>query len=71
MKCNNIPLLWRKFFLNIANNRDYVNNYCNRPPNSFDRHCPEWYLHKLIKNNTEINCSNNLDELPEYAIYWE
>ena len=31
MKCDNIPFLWRKFFLNIANNRDYVNKYCKRP----------------------------------------
>ena len=44
MKCNNIPILWIKFFLNIANNRDYVNIYCNRPLNSFERHCREWYL---------------------------
>ena len=62
MKCDNVPLLWRKFFLNIANNnRDYVNNYCNRPFNRFHRYCREWYLY----NNTE----NNLDELPEYSIY--
>ena len=61
MKCDNIPLLWRKFFLNIAHNRDYVNNYCNRPLNSFDRHCRAWYIY--------INPENNLDELPEYAIY--
>ena len=32
MKCYNLPLLlWRKSFLNIANNRDYINNHCNRP----------------------------------------
>ena len=59
MKCDNIPFLWRKFFLNTANNRDYVNEYCNRPFNRFDRSCRERYLHNLI------NSSNNLDELPE------
>ena len=65
MKCDKISLLWRRFFLNIVNNRDYVNNYCNRPNNRFDRHCREWYLHNLIIS------SSNSDELPEYAIYWE
>ena len=44
-KCDNIPLLWRKYFLNIANNRDYVYNFCNRSINKFDRHCREWYLY--------------------------
>ena len=57
MKFDNIPLLWRKFFLNFANKRDYVNNYCNRSFNRFDRHWREWYLHNLL------NSSNNLDEL--------
>ena len=44
MKCGNIPLLWRKIFLNIPNNRDHIINYCNRPFNKFDRICREWYL---------------------------
>ena len=66
MKCDNIPFLWRKFFWNIAINRDYVNDYCNRPLNSFARHCREWFFY----NNTEIYSSNNLAELPEYGIYW-
>ena len=39
MKFNNIPVLWKKFFLKITNNRDYVNNFCNRPLNRFDQHC--------------------------------
>ena len=67
MKWDNIPLLWRKFFLNIANNENYVNDYCSRTLNSFDRHCRDWYLY----NNTQTNSSNNLDELPEYGSYWE
>ena len=70
MKCNNIPLLWIKFFLKIANNRDYVNNFCRRPLNSFDRHFREWCLYNLLKNNIKTNSANNLDELPEYEIYW-
>ena len=41
MNCENIPLLWRKFFLNIANNRDYVYSYCNGPFNNFQRYCRE------------------------------
>ena len=44
MKGDYIPLLWRKFFLYIANNRDYIFDYCNRPFNIFQRHCREWYL---------------------------
>ena len=46
MKCYNLPLLWRKFFMNTANNREYVINHCNRPLNEFDRHFQEWYLNK-------------------------
>ena len=44
MKCGNIPLLRRKFFLNIMDNRDHIINYCNGPSNKFDRLCREWYL---------------------------
>ena len=42
LKSVNIPLLWRKFILNITNNRGYVYNFCNGPLNNFDRHCREW-----------------------------
>ena len=68
IKCNKIPILWRKFFLNFANNRDYVNIYCNRPPNRFDKYCRDMYLHNFLRNNTEIDRNNNLDDWPEYAI---
>ena len=61
MKWNNIPLWWRKFFLKIANNRDYVNNYCNRLLNGFGRHCREGYRY---------DSGNNLDELPDVGFYW-
>ena len=44
MKCNTIPILRRKFFLNILNNGEYVNNYCNGPLNHFDKHYREWYF---------------------------
>ena len=55
MKCRNIPLLWRNFFLNIANNRDYIIIYCNRPFNKFDRLCLEWYLsHKRDDNEIRV-----------------
>ena len=27
----NIPMMWRKFFISIASNRDYKNNFCNNP----------------------------------------
>ena len=61
MKCDNNPLLWRKFLLKIANNRDYVNIYCNRPLNCFDRHCCECYI---------FYSGNDLDELPNVGFYW-
>ena len=48
-----IPMLWRLFFKNIVNNRDYVYNFCNRSLCRFDRHCHEWYLYNLVKNNTD------------------
>ena len=41
MKCFSLPLLWRKLLSNILNNRDYINNYCNRPLNKVDKHLPE------------------------------
>ena len=67
MKCNNIPLLWRKFFLNIANNRDYVYKYCNRPLNDFHRHCREWYLNN---NTVEDDIRMLNDEMNIYGAYW-
>ena len=63
MKCGNIPLLWNKFFLNIAINRDYIFDYCNRPPSKFDRLCREWYLsHNSDDNEIQVlddNLSDN------------
>ena len=44
MKCGNIQLLWRKFFLNFLNIRDYIIKYSNRPFNEVDRLCREWHL---------------------------
>ena len=55
MKCDNIPFLWKKFFLIITNNRDYINKYCNRPFKSFDKFCREWYLsHNSDDLNTRV-----------------
>ena len=45
MKCGNVPKLWTLFFLNIANNRDYVYNFCYRPVYKFDWLCREYYLY--------------------------
>ena len=42
MKCGNIPKIWTLFFLNIANKRDYVYKFCNRPVYKFDWLCREW-----------------------------
>ena len=58
MKCGKLPLLWRKFFLNVANNRDYIINYCNRPFNKFDSICSEWYL----SHNSDDNEIGVLDD---------
>ena len=66
MKCDNIPLLWRKFFLNIANNRDNVYKYCNRPFNNFHRPCREWYLHNKTGED-DIRMLN--DEMNNYGAY--
>ena len=62
MECYNLPLLWRKFFMNIANNRDYIVNHCNRPLHKFDRHLGEWYLNENPKDDEirtfDINLKN-------------
>ena len=68
MKCNNIPLLWRKFLLKIANNKDYRYNFCNRPFNDFHRQCREWYLY----NNTDGDDIQMLDNEMnnKYGAFW-
>ena len=53
-------MMWRKFLMNIASNRGYINNYCNNPYNRFQKHCFEWYLYNLSKNNTRINPENQI-----------
>ena len=65
IKCGIIPFLWRKFFLNIPNNRDNVYNFCNRLLHEFDRHFREWYLYNNRDEN-EIRILN--DELNN--AYW-
>ena len=51
MKCYKIPMLCRKFFSNIAKNRNYIFNYCNRPVHKFDRLLREWYLNENPNDN--------------------
>ena len=70
MKCNNFPILWKKFFLNIANKREDVNKFCNRPFKRFDQHCRQWYLYNLVENNTEVNYNNILDDIPNMKSIW-
>ena len=53
-----MPLLWKKIFVNIANNSEYVFDYCNRPINKFHRSCPEWYLYNKPCDN-EIRMLND------------
>ena len=39
-----IPMIWRKFFKKIAENRDYIYNYCaNNQHKKFNGYCIEWY----------------------------
>ena len=49
-----IPIFWRKLFMHIANNRDYIYNFCNNPDNKFQRYCLEWYLYNLWKKNESL-----------------
>ena len=63
MRCGNNPMLWRKFFLNFAKNRDHINNYCNRPFKNFDRLCREWYL----DHNSNDNEIRVLDDMLIYS----
>ena len=44
-----IPIFCRKFFMHIADNREYIYNFCNNLDSKFQRHCFEWYL----CNNTD------------------
>ena len=61
MKCYNLPLLWRKFFTNIAKNRDYVINHCNRPLHKFDGLLREWYLNENPNDNEMRVFDDNLN----------
>ena len=61
MKCYNLPLLWSKFFMNIANNREYVMNYCNRPLCKFGSQLREWYLNENPNDNEMRVFDNNLN----------
>ena len=56
-----IPMMWRKFFMKIASNRVYKNNYCNNPCNRFRKHCYVWYLYILSENNTTIIPENQIN----------
>ena len=49
-KCYDFPLFWRKFFMNIENNREYIFNHCTRPLRKFDRYLREWSLNENAKD---------------------
>ena len=53
--------MWRKFFMNIANNRDYVIHHRNRPLHKFDRLLREWYLNKKPGDNEMQIFGGNLN----------
>ena len=69
MKCKNLPLLWRKLFLNISNNRDFIINYCIRPFNNFHKHCREWYLSQKSDDNEMLddNLKNMFDAIQKFV----
>ena len=71
MKSIKIPALWKTFFLKIANNRDYILNFCNNPYSRFHRHCREWYMYNLMKNNTDGGDDDNIfiNEVPMIAYF--
>ena len=50
-----IPIMWRKFFKNIAENKDYIHNHCNNFFERFNRYCVDWYMYNVIKNVTVTN----------------
>ena len=62
MKCYiyKLPLLWRKFFMNIGNDRDYTFNHCKTPLHKFDRLLREWYLNKNPDDNEMRILDDNL-----------
>ena len=40
-----IPMGMRRFFFNIANNGEFINNYCNYSHSKFHRFYHDWYLY--------------------------
>ena len=58
-----------KIFLNIANNRDHIINYCNRPFNKFDRLCRDWYLSYNSDDNEIRVLYDNLTN--KYMLMWQ
>ena len=51
LSSENVPILWRKIFIKVAN---YKNNVYNRPKRII-QHCCQKHFCNLIKNNTEMN----------------
>ena len=40
-----IPMMWRKIFINIANNEKFINNDCNYSHRKYHRFYEDWYLY--------------------------
>ena len=40
-----IIMMWRKFFINIADNKEFLDNYCDKTNNKLRRAYPPWYLY--------------------------
>ena len=61
-----VSMMWRNFFENFAENRDYIYNYSNNPYNNFHRYCVEWYMYNIVKNKTvtddDYNILNNFNK---------
>ena len=48
------PRMWRKFVFNIANNGEFLNNYCNKPSKKLHRFHRDWYRYNHKGLNLEI-----------------
>ena len=61
MKCYNLPMLCRKFFLNKSINKDFIINHCTRPLHKFERILRECYLNENPTDNEMRAIDNNLN----------
>ena len=49
-----IPMMWRKFFINIANNEEFINNNCIYSHRKIYRFYRDWYFYNLMRNTIRL-----------------